>query len=1181
MSNIAPRGLRGWGGRFSIITLAGLSMVSAALAAYLSMGSIGAGASHAGGMDAMSLDLDPSGNSATVLGTREDCAIITVNGVMDGDEDSIDAVDVDVTATNIPTTHRMIAFGGTIGYSEANLTIEAVNINLLLAANSPSSTFNASEPLPDENGDNYWINSAADSSSGQGEAGSGVLSRFTVRADSGASPGAYSVALTDALHIATDGNGYVADATVGGYIAIDAACPGVVEEADVSVVGVELSGPATAAPGETFNLSGEVTLHNGGPTSPVNTDLTATLTAPAGCTIAGAPTVSVQDLSLALSTNASVIGAPLSWQASCSQPGGPLFSLSTSAVVDEANTADPNQGNNSSSEDVNVQVLGVADIKLTSTNLVAPAQKTAGTAFKVLPSAVIHNNGPYGPVNVDGSFTLSVSAPCFVLVPPGARQVSQLSVPVSSATNAVPTDGWWVQCNTPGTYTATVSASFALNQENVSDPNTSNSSGSTQASTLIKVGACPAETEPVGVLQNPSPLLVSLILALAGAQTDVPAANRTPIECGFDAEIYDPVGARIDDCEAGVGVEVPCTVSMDVALSDPTGHPSSTPTVRLLPNSVYFFDPQFDIAGDLEIPNGSVAGSVRFGIRTDAGLTQFGTPCSIDAGFPESPAFEAGIAGNVQDTNFSYELDNPNMWPNDLNGERKKVEDAISQTEGLPPPVPPALRLHSRLVRELFAPNLGAKLIYNVLIWHVDDPATATAFGGEWVAVGFPGDAVNPDPPGAMGGNPDADDIVGAPLATCAPHSVGITLNGSAGGATYVACTEPGDAVVWDLLDPDAVNFGGDHGTRSHASTCSLDLDGDGLTTTEETYFGTTEGDTDSDDDGVQDGPDNCPATANPGQQNYDGDSQGDICDPDVDGDGAANAGDVCPNTAVGVAADAAGCSQAQVDADADNVCNPGAPSSGPEPGCAGTDLCPMTATGQSVDAAGCSQAQVDGDADGACNPGAVSGGPQPCVGTDNCPITANPGQENADNDSAGDVCDSDDDNDGVSDTSEIGCGSDPLLAGARPERTDGVFAGVDDDGDTQIDEPLPGGSGDFDCDGDGYIGSLESQIFGSGRDQDSCGLDSWPSEFVVAQVPNSTDRVTIADLVSFIAPVRRLDTSPNESGFSTRWDLIPGPGPFANHIAINDLTALIAGQSGYPPMFGGVRAFNGPTCSP
>ena len=33
---------------------------------------------------------------------------------------------------------------------------------------------------------------------------------------------------------------------------------------------------------------------------------------------------------------------------------------------------------------------------------------------------------------------------------------------------------------------------------------------------------------------------------------------------------------------------------------------------------------------------------------------------------------------------------------------------------------------------------------------------------------------------------------------------------------------------------------------------------------------------------------------------------------------------------------------------------------------------------------------------------------------TDNCALISNPGQENADGDAAGDVCDNDDDNDGL-----------------------------------------------------------------------------------------------------------------------------------------------------------------------
>ena len=51
----------------------------------------------------------------------------------------------------------------------------------------------------------------------------------------------------------------------------------------------------------------------------------------------------------------------------------------------------------------------------------------------------------------------------------------------------------------------------------------------------------------------------------------------------------------------------------------------------------------------------------------------------------------------------------------------------------------------------------------------------------------------------------------------------------------------------------------------------------------------------DTDGDGIVDGADNCPAIANPTQTNTDGDSQGDVCDPDDDNDSVVDGSDNCP----------------------------------------------------------------------------------------------------------------------------------------------------------------------------------------------------------------------------------------------------------------------------------------------
>ena len=102
---------------------------------------------------------------------------------------------------------------------------------------------------------------------------------------------------------------------------------------------------------------------------------------------------------------------------------------------------------------------------------------------------------------------------------------------------------------------------------------------------------------------------------------------------------------------------------------------------------------------------------------------------------------------------------------------------------------------------------------------------------------------------------------------------------------------------------------------------------------------------------------------------------------------------------------------------------------------------------------------------------------------TDNCPDDANPSQGNFDGDTPGDACDPDDDNDTVPDTSDLDDDNDEVRdldeascggstpSSLRPERVDGTFDNVDDDGDTLTDEALPGGSANFDCDGDGYTG--------------------------------------------------------------------------------------------------------------
>jgi hypothetical protein len=152
---------------------------------------------------------------------------------------------------------------------------------------------------------------------------------------------------------------------------------------------------------------------------------------------------------------------------------------------------------------------------------------------------------------------------------------------------------------------------------------------------------------------------------------------------------------------------------------------------------------------------------------------------------------------------------------------------------------------------------------------------------------------------------------------------------------------------------------------------------------------------------------------------------------------------------------------------------------------------------------------------------------------------------------------------------------------------------GIDNDGDGLIDTLDRGSAAGhvnsschpraivlFDSDGDGYSDEAERHIGTNplGR----CGVgdvpamsSAWPSDLASNGIPHSTDRTNILDLISFLAPVRRLEAFPGLPGFNIRWDLQPGIQLSTYWVTIGDLTALLAGPSGFPPMSAGAKVFN------
>lgn len=186
--------------------------------------------------DAMSIDMNPTGaptNTATSLGSREACARINENNMLDGDEDATaDTLTLDVTVTNIPASNPMIAFNYVLNYDDTPLTVQTANHSFLLLANG-GAAFNASESLPDTNNDGKWSASVVDVNINQPESGSGVLSRLTVASDVGAAAGEYPLTLTEALVI-DQSETRLPDTINNASIAVNQACPLVKGDVDCS-----------------------------------------------------------------------------------------------------------------------------------------------------------------------------------------------------------------------------------------------------------------------------------------------------------------------------------------------------------------------------------------------------------------------------------------------------------------------------------------------------------------------------------------------------------------------------------------------------------------------------------------------------------------------------------------------------------------------------------------------------------------------------------------------------------------------------------------------------------------------------------------------------------------------------------------------------------------------------------
>jgi hypothetical protein len=175
----------------------------------------------------LGVDADPTGNSATVLGSREPCISVS----------SGTTFDVDITVTGVTD---LLAWDIYFTFDPSVVNIADRNVSMLLAHNDGSSVFNLSESVPDSSG--HYRTGAFDTecspdNKGPCESGSGVLARLTLKAvGPGVSPAALPLYLGVGLgpslvdvdgHYLGDANGdnFYDGPVSAAWIAVDQACP--------------------------------------------------------------------------------------------------------------------------------------------------------------------------------------------------------------------------------------------------------------------------------------------------------------------------------------------------------------------------------------------------------------------------------------------------------------------------------------------------------------------------------------------------------------------------------------------------------------------------------------------------------------------------------------------------------------------------------------------------------------------------------------------------------------------------------------------------------------------------------------------------------------------------------------------------------------------------------------------
>jgi len=329
--------------------------------------------------------------------------------------------------------------------------------------------------------------------------------------------------------------------------------------ADVKKVALSIDAPPTIGVGEVVPVTVHSTLHNNGPNGPAPVTDTITATAPPDCTVDGmASSTEVRDWSLPVSV---ATEGDVTFTIHCSEPSEHTF-LFENELAPDPWFIDPDPTNNSLSTEYTVTVIGDADVKVVDEEIIGPPTIDVSEDVDITVRATLHNNGPWGPVEVELGWIGPVAPEdCSSWIEEIPTQV-ELPVSVDVVVDAT----YGIHCERASLHTFTAETNInGIKDVHVVDPDLTNNSGSDDY-TVEAWGYADLKIVGQEFIDPPDKMKVSEEIDVTLRKSIHNNGPYGPLEAGIETTPVVPPDCTFTPKDVPSSVELP--VSTDVVIDE-------------------------------------------------------------------------------------------------------------------------------------------------------------------------------------------------------------------------------------------------------------------------------------------------------------------------------------------------------------------------------------------------------------------------------------------------------------------------------------------------------------------------------------------------------------------------------------------------------------------------------------